>query len=64
MSAIFQVLLGTLLGIAKKVLISHGKEFFEWAFFKLGEYIVESTETKHDDAWLAKTKDLYYKKDK
>ena len=28
------------------------KEFVHWAFFEIGETIVERTDTKEDDRWL------------
>ncbi|MGL5013078.1 MAG: hypothetical protein ACRC6V_02150 [Bacteroidales bacterium] len=36
-------------------------KFMEFAFFNLAERIVKSTETKHDDVWLAKLKEEYKK---
>lgn len=35
-------------------------KFIEWAFFNIAEKIVKSTETKHDDEWLAKIKESYF----
>ena len=37
------------------------KEFAHWVFFKVAEAIVESTETKEDDAWLDKIKETVEK---
>lgn len=43
-----------------KIAISMVSEkFLEWAFFNIAEKIVKSTETKHDDEWLAKIKESY-----
>ncbi|MGL5014323.1 MAG: hypothetical protein ACRC6V_08560 [Bacteroidales bacterium] len=35
------------------------EKFLEWALFNIAEKIVKSTETKHDDEWLAKIKESY-----
>ncbi|MGL5014612.1 MAG: hypothetical protein ACRC6V_10035 [Bacteroidales bacterium] len=35
------------------------EKFLEWAFFNIAEKIVKSTETKHDDEWLAKIKEAF-----
>ena len=37
------------------------KEFAHWALFQIAEAIVKSTETKEDDKWLAKMKELVEK---
>lgn len=34
------------------------KEFAEWAIFEILEAIVKSTETKHDDKWLNKFRQI------
>lgn len=49
---------------AKKVLTKFAvamisEKFLEWAFLALAERIVKSTETKHDDEWLEKFKEVY-----
>lgn len=36
-----------------------GEKFLEWALFNIAEKIVKSTETPHDDEWLAKIKESY-----
>ena len=36
-------------------------EFAHWALFKIAESIVESTDTKEDDEWLAKIKETVEK---
>lgn len=36
------------------------EKFLEWALFNIAEKIVKSTETKHDDEWLAKIKESYF----
>lgn len=55
----------TLLAMTAKKLIANialsliSEKFLEWAFFNIAEKIVKSTETKHDDEWLAKIKEAY-----
>lgn len=36
-------------------------EFAEWVLFRIAEAIVKNTETKEDDAWLAKVKETVTK---
>ncbi|MGL4519505.1 MAG: hypothetical protein ACRCUJ_07495 [Phocaeicola sp.] len=38
-----------------------GEKFIEWAFFQIAERIVKSTNTPHDDEWLTKVKEEFYK---
>ncbi|MGL5012919.1 MAG: hypothetical protein ACRC6V_01345 [Bacteroidales bacterium] len=38
-----------------------GEKFLEWAFFELAERIVKSTDTPHDDKWIAKIKEEFNK---
>lgn len=45
--------------LAKLVLSLISEKFLEWAFFNIAEKIVKSTETPHDDEWLAKVKEAY-----
>mgnify|MGYP001176918573 CR=1 FL=1 len=35
------------------------ESFIEWLFFYVGELIVKSTKTQHDDIFLAKIKEIY-----
>lgn len=55
----------TMFALAAKKLLTQiavsmiGEKFLEWAFFNIAERIVKSTETKHDDEWLAKIKESY-----
>ena len=35
------------------------EKFLEWAFFSIADRIVLTTETDHDDKWLAKFKEVY-----
>ena len=34
------------------------QEFLHWVLFEVAEAIVKSTETKQDDKWLAKIKEM------
>lgn len=47
--------------LTKLALTMISEKFMEWAFFNIAEKIVKSTETPHDDEWLAKLKEEYYK---
>ena len=38
------------------------QEMIEWAFFKVAESVVKSTQTDKDDQWLQKIEEVYYKK--
>lgn len=55
----------TLLAMTSKKLLANlvlsliSEKFLEWAFFNIAEKIVKSTETPHDDEWLAKVKEAY-----
>lgn len=55
----------TLLAMTAKKLIANiaisliSEKFLEWAFFNIAGKIVASTETKHDDEWLAQIKEAY-----
>ena len=43
-----------------KLLTSLASEkMIEWAFFKVAESVVKSTNTPQDDAWLGKIKEIY-----
>lgn len=35
------------------------EKMIEWAFFKVAESVVKSTNTPQDDAWLDKIKEVY-----
>lgn len=35
------------------------KPLIEWVFFRVAEGVVKSTETPHDDEFLAKVKEIY-----
>ncbi|MGL5014219.1 MAG: hypothetical protein ACRC6V_08015 [Bacteroidales bacterium] len=56
----------TLLAMTAKKLIANivlsliSEKFLEWALFNIAERIVKSTQTPHDDEWLAKVKESYY----
>lgn len=53
---------GILLALLKSYIVKlASKEFAHWAFFQIAEAIVESTETKQDDIWLAKVKETVEK---
>ena len=46
-----------------KLLTSLASEkMIEWAFFKVAESVVKSTNTPQDDAWLDKIKEIYTSK--
>lgn len=46
-----------------KLLTSLASEkMIEWAFFKVAESVVKSTNTPQDDAWLDKIKEVYTSK--
>lgn len=55
----------TLLALTAKKLLTNiavsliSEKFLEWAFFNIAGKIVKSTETPHDDEWLAKIKEAY-----
>lgn len=55
----------TLLVMTAKKLLTNiavsliSEKFLEWALFNIAERIVKSTETKHDDEWLAQIKESY-----
>ncbi|MGL5012743.1 MAG: hypothetical protein ACRC6V_00420 [Bacteroidales bacterium] len=55
----------TLLAMTAKKLLTNiavsliSEKFLEWALFNIAEKIVKSTETKHDDMWLAQIKESY-----
>ena len=38
------------------------EKMIEWAFFKVAESVVKSTNTPQDDAWLDKIKEVYTSK--
>lgn len=38
------------------------QEMIEWAFFKVAESVVKSTQTDKDDQWLQKIEEVYNKK--
>ena len=38
------------------------QEMIEWAFFKVAESVVRSTQTDKDDQWLQKIEEVYNKK--
>jgi hypothetical protein len=40
------------------------EEMLEWLLFKVAHATVESTKTKHDDAWLIEFKKSYYENKK
>lgn len=56
----------TLLAMTAKKLIANialsliSEKFLEWALFNIAGKIVKSTETKHDDEWLAQIKESYF----
>ena len=52
------VLLPLVTGYIKKLAT---KEFAHWALFKIAEAIVDSTETKEDNEWLAKLRETVEK---
>lgn len=59
--------MGTMVAMAAKGLLTKlavtmiSEKFVEWAFFKVAEQIVKSTDNPHDDEWLAKLREEYYK---
>ncbi len=60
-----QVLLKALGSIVAKLFATLAtKTLLEWMLFKMLEAYVESTKTPHDNDWLKKFKQEYYKLDK
>lgn len=47
--------------LTKLLLTIISDKMIEWAFFNIAERVVKSTSNPHDDEWLAKLKDEYYK---
>ena len=43
----------------KMVMSLATERFIKWLFFYVGEQIVKSTKTNHDDLFLAKIKEVY-----
>ena len=43
----------------KMVMSLANERFIKWLFFYVGEQIVKSTKTNHDDLFLAKIKEVY-----
>lgn len=43
----------------KMVMSLATEQFIKWLFFYVGEQIVKSTKTNHDDLFLAKIKEVY-----
>lgn len=58
MSALVGILVSLVKGYIVKLATT---EFAHWALFQIAEAIVKSTETKEDDAWLAKIKETVEK---
>lgn len=53
-----QVFISLLLSLLKSYVAKLAtQEFAHWALFQIAEAIVESTETKEDDEWLAKIRE-------
>lgn len=50
---------GTTLFLTKLITSIASTTMVEWAFFKVAESIVKSTNTVHDDEWLTKIKEVY-----
>ncbi len=60
MPAILSVLGKATISFLLKLLMALATEkFIKWLFFYLGEQIVKSTKTDHDDLFLAKIKEAY-----
>lgn len=56
------ILIKALLSIGTKLLATMAsEELLKWALFKIAGAVVESTETPHDDEFLAKLKQQYDK---
>ena len=45
--------------LLKMVMSLATERFIKWLFFYVGEQIVKSTNTNHDDLFLAKIKEVY-----
>ena len=45
--------------LIKMVMSLATERFIKWLFFYVGELIVKSTKTQHDDIFLAKIKEIY-----
>ena len=50
---------GTTLFLTKLLTSLASEKMIEWAFFKVAESVVKSTNTPQDDAWLDKIKEIY-----
>ena len=60
MPAILSVLGKATVAFLIKLIMSLATEkFIAWLFFYIGEQIVKSTKTDHDDVFLAKIKEAY-----
>lgn len=58
---IVSLLLKGLMGFGAKLLATMASEkMIEWAFFKIADSVASSTQTTHDDAWVAQVKELYF----
>lgn len=54
-----QIVAGLAVSLLKSYLVKLAtKEFLHWVLFQVAEAITESTETKEDDQWLAKIKEM------
>lgn len=58
MPAMFILAMKGLLTRLAVVMIS--EKFVDWAFFKVAELVVKSTDNPHDDEWLKKLESEYY----
>ena len=50
---------GATLFLTKLLTSLASEKMIEWAFFKVAESVVKSTNTPQDDAWLDKIKEVY-----
>ena len=53
---------GATLFLTKLLTSLASEKMIEWAFFKIAEAVVKSTNTPQDDAWLDKIKEVYTSK--
>ena len=53
---------GATLFLTKLLTSLASEKMIEWAFFKVAESVVKSTNTPQDDAWLDKIKEVYTSK--
>ncbi|HDT5861308.1 TPA: hypothetical protein QHB43_001175 [Aeromonas hydrophila subsp. hydrophila] len=64
-ASILTVMIQACIGFGTKLLLKlASEEMVAWAFFKIADAVVKSTTNPHDNEWLEKIRDTYYRADK